>query len=109
MAVPAELSADDVVAALRQLPGWSGDVHGIKRHLVFEEFRGAMAFMQSCVEEIEMRNHHPVWTNKYNSLDIHLDTFDVGHKVTAKDIELATFFSEVLATSGSKFGLVEDE
>lgn len=48
------------------------------------------------MEGIEERDHHPVWSNKYNSLDIHLDTFDAGHRVTKKDVDLAEFLNSML-------------
>jgi len=60
--------------------------------------------MQACVEGIEQRNHHPVWCNKYDSIDIHLDTFDAGHRVTNKDVDLAEFLDSVLNESGQLFG-----
>src|SRR4051794_8286001 len=108
MLIPAELSSAEIADALVTLNGWSGGPSGLKRKLVFEEFRGAMDFMSACVEGIEQRNHHPVWTNKYNSIDIHLDTFDIGHKVSAKDLDLARFINRVLSERGAEFGLVED-
>jgi 4a-hydroxytetrahydrobiopterin dehydratase len=90
------LEPAEVKAALAALTGWSGDEHGLKKTVTFADFRKAMRFMQACVEGIEQRNHHPVWCNKYNSIDIHLDTFDAGHRVTKKDVDLAQFLDSVL-------------
>lgn len=60
--------------------------------------------MQACVEEIDRFDHHPVWTNKYNTIDIHLDTYDIGHKVSPFDITLARYFESILQERGEEFG-----
>ena len=104
--LPTALTPDEITAALMDLPGWSGDERGLERRLVFEEFAGAMRFMQLCVEGIESRNHHPVWKNKYNSLEIHLDTFDIGNRTSRKDVDLAAFFNEMLEKHGDEVGVV---
>ena len=52
-----------------------------------------MAFMQSCVEEIDELNHHPEWSNVYNSVSVSLRTHDAGNVVTDKDISLRLLFS----------------
>ncbi len=90
------LEPAEIEAALSKLQGWSGDEHGLKKIIKFRDFRAAMHFMQACIEGIEQRDHHPVWCNKYDSVDIHLDTFDAGHRVTSKDIDLAKFIDSVL-------------
>ena len=86
----------EIEAALKNLQGWSGDQNGLKKTVKFHDFHAAMHFMQACIEGIEQRDHHPVWCNKYDSIDIHLDTFDAGHRVTAKDVDLAKFMDSVL-------------
>ena len=91
------LEPQEVQQALARLHGWSGNEHGIDRKFTFRDFREAMRFMQACAEGIDQRDHHPVWTNKYNTLDVHLDTFDAGHRVTKKDIDLAEFLDAKLA------------
>ncbi len=99
------LEADELARELSSLPGWSGDQSGIDKKLTFRDFGGAMRFMQACIGGIDRRDHHPVWCNKYNSVEIHLDTFDAGHRVTLRDIDLAQFFETVLRESGEDFGL----
>ena len=63
-----------------------------------------MKFMQACIEGIEQRDHHPAWCNTYNSVDIHLNTHSVGHRVTEKDVNLAEFIDSVLRDRGPEFG-----
>lgn len=103
------LNDEAIRTALRDLPRWSGGPKGLERKLEFEDFRGAMNFMQACIEPIERLNHHPVWKNKYNTVDIHLDTFDVGNVVTDLDVKLARTFDKVLTERGREFGLVEHD
>lgn len=95
-----------VAELLQALPMWSGDEHEIRTRIEFDDFRGAMQFMQACMEGIEQRNHHPVWTNKFNVIDVRLSTFDIGNLVTRKDIDLAQFMTSMLAQYGRQFGHV---
>lgn len=90
------LDSAAVKEALRSLSGWTGDEHGLKRTIKFCDFRTAIRYMDACVGGIEERDHHPVWCNKYHSLDIHLDSFDAGHRVTTKDVDLAGFLNLTL-------------
>jgi 4a-hydroxytetrahydrobiopterin dehydratase len=39
--------------------------------------------------EVEKMDHHPLWTNVYNKVEIWLHTHDAGDKVTDKDRALA--------------------
>ena len=103
---PKPLEAAEIEAALAKLKGWSGDGQGLKRNLVFQDFRGAMKFMQACIEGIEQRDHHPTWCNTYNSVDIHLNTHSAGHRVTKKDADLAEFLDSVLSEDRQEFGYV---
>ncbi|HLH01686.1 MAG TPA: 4a-hydroxytetrahydrobiopterin dehydratase [Bryobacteraceae bacterium] len=91
------LSTSEVDQALAQLPGWSGNQNGIEKKIKFSSFREAIEFMHACADGIDQRDHHPVWCNKYDTLEIHLDTFDAGHKVTQRDIDLAQYLESVLA------------
>jgi 4a-hydroxytetrahydrobiopterin dehydratase len=37
----------------------------------------------------EKSNHHPKWTNVYNTVEVWLSTHDAGNVITEKDKELA--------------------
>ncbi|MFL6464489.1 MAG: 4a-hydroxytetrahydrobiopterin dehydratase [Bryobacteraceae bacterium] len=101
---PRSLEATEIETALSKLKGWSGDQHGLKRKLIFGDFRGAMKFMQACIEGIEERDHHPAWCNTYNSVDIQLNTHDAGNRVTGKDLDLAEFIDSILSDGQQDFG-----
>jgi 4a-hydroxytetrahydrobiopterin dehydratase len=39
--------------------------------------------------EAEKMDHHPAWTNVYNTVEISLSTHDAGNTVTDRDRKLA--------------------
>ena len=69
--------------------GWSENNNALYRKFDFSNFSEAFAFMVRVAIEAERMNHHPLWTNVYNKLEIWLNTHDAGDVVTAKDIKLA--------------------
>jgi 4a-hydroxytetrahydrobiopterin dehydratase len=91
---------------LRAMPAWSGDLRELRAKFEFQDFRGAMQFMAACVDGIDQRNHHPIWSNKFNVVEVRLSTFDIGNFVTGKDFELAQFLDEILRAYGAEFGHV---
>lgn len=93
MATP--LALQDIDAALVRLPGWRFERDALARTFKFGSFREAMSFMVRAGFEAEAMDHHPEWTNVYNRVDVRLNTHDVGGKVTAKDVELATRLQKI--------------
>ena len=65
------------------------------REIKFKDFSEALAFMVNG-SEAEKMNHHPLWTNVYNKLEIWLSTHDAGDIVTEKDIQLAEKINSLL-------------
>ena len=60
----------------------------ITRRFKFPDFSAAFAFMTRVALLAEKLDHHPEWTNVYDTLDITLSTHDAGG-VTDKDVALA--------------------
>ena len=83
------LTRVEVEHALTHLPGWSWERDALVKTLKFVNFREALAFMLRAGFEADALDHHPEWTNVYNTVVIRLNTHDSGDKVTAKDVELA--------------------
>jgi 4a-hydroxytetrahydrobiopterin dehydratase len=83
------LTKTEIAAALTALPGWAFKREALARDFKFGSFREALSFMVRVGFEAEALNHHPEWTNVYNSVSIRLNTHDAGGKVTAKDVTLA--------------------
>ena len=55
----------------------------------FKNFIEAWSFMSAIALVAEKNNHHPDWSNVYNSVKISLSTHDAGDVVTDKDRALA--------------------
>ncbi len=62
---------------------------------LFKDFSQAWAFMSEVAMLAEKQNHHPEWTNIWNSVRIKLSTHDAGNMVTDKDRKLAESINRV--------------
>ncbi len=62
----------------------------------FKDFSEAFAFMTRVALIAEKMNHHPLWTNVWNKVDIRLSTHDAGDVVTEKDRKLAAAIDNLL-------------
>ncbi len=68
---------------------WAEKNNALYKKFEFKNFSEAFAFITRVAIEAEKMNHHPLWTNMYNSLEIWLSTHDAGDVVTDKDYLLA--------------------
>jgi 4a-hydroxytetrahydrobiopterin dehydratase len=68
---------------------WKEDNNSLKKQFKFRDFSEAFAFMTRVALIAEKMNHHPTWTNTYNTVDISLTTHDAGNIVTEKDQQLS--------------------
>ena len=83
--------AKNVTAAeLASLPNWTPDAAGksIHRELKFADFSEAWGFMNRVALVAQSQDHHPEWSNVYNTVNITLSTHDAGG-LTGKDVTLA--------------------
>ena len=55
----------------------------------FKNFSEAFAFMTRVALLAEKHDHHPTWTNTWNTVEIWLTTHDNGNTITQKDRDLA--------------------
>jgi 4a-hydroxytetrahydrobiopterin dehydratase len=55
----------------------------------FKDFSEAFAFITRVALIAEKMNHHPKWTNVWNTVEVWLSTHDAGDIVTEKDRKLA--------------------
>lgn len=74
---------------LEQLPNWSIVNQKLTRQFVFKDFVQAFDFMTKIAIVAEKMDHHPEWSNSYNTVDVELITHAQGC-ITQLDIELAT-------------------
>ena len=68
---------------------WKEEDNKLYRKFKFTDFSEAFAFMTRVALEAEKMDHHPLWTNTYNTVEIWLSTHDAGDIVTDKDKKLA--------------------
>jgi 4a-hydroxytetrahydrobiopterin dehydratase len=68
---------------------WKEENNKLYKKFTFKDFSEAFAFMTRVALIAEKMNHHPTWTNTWNTLEIWLSTHDVGDIVTEKDKQLA--------------------
>ena len=68
---------------------WHEQNNTFYKKFEFKDFSEAFAFMTRVALEAEKMNHHPLWTNVYNKVEIWLSTHDAGDIVTDKDRKLA--------------------
>ncbi|MEO7311037.1 MAG: 4a-hydroxytetrahydrobiopterin dehydratase [Chitinophagaceae bacterium] len=61
----------------------------------FKDFSEAFAFMTRVALEAEKANHHPTWTNTYNTVEVWLNTHDAGDVITEKDHQLSKAIDKI--------------
>jgi 4a-hydroxytetrahydrobiopterin dehydratase len=78
---------------------WKEENNTLKRTFKFENFVEAFGFMSSVALLAEKMDHHPNWTNVYNTVEINLCTHDAGDIITDKDRELADKIDALLVSN----------
>lgn len=68
---------------------WTEKDNQLSATFHFKDFSQAFAFMTEVALLAEKHEHHPLWTNVWNRVEIHLSTHDAGDIVTDKDRDLA--------------------
>jgi pterin-4a-carbinolamine dehydratase len=62
------------------------------REYKFPSFQNAIRFMVQVAPGYDIAQHHPRWENLWKSLRVYLSTWDIGHKISDRDIQLARYF-----------------
>lgn len=75
--------------------GWVLEAGALRRRFVFADFAAAFAFMIRVAERAEALDHHPDWSNSWNTVSIALRSHDVGD-VTERDTVLAREINALL-------------
>jgi pterin-4a-carbinolamine dehydratase len=94
------LTEAELNSELKTLPGWEpvesmipGDYPRSRQELrkvyVFPSFDAAIGFMSSSVPMINELEHHPRWENQWRTVTVYLSTWDIGHRISKLDVELA--------------------
>lgn len=100
-----ELPREELDEALKRLPEWSridrDDADGkdgvsveLQRIYKFKTFSDAIHFIATTARFIRVTGHHPFWQNQYKDVLVRLTTWDVGHRITWKDVRLASYLDK---------------
>jgi 4a-hydroxytetrahydrobiopterin dehydratase len=76
---------------------WKEEDHKLKRTFEFSNFIEAFGFMSKVAIIAEKMDHHPNWSNVYNTVNIELCTHDQGDIVTDRDHRLAAAIDELIS------------
>jgi 4a-hydroxytetrahydrobiopterin dehydratase len=84
----AELTPEQVRAALPAVKDWKKQSAAITRTYQFKDFAGAMEFVNKLARAAEEVNHHPDIDIRWNKVTLTLATHSEGG-LTQKDFDLA--------------------
>ncbi len=74
---------------------WQEKNNQLYKKFQFKNFSEAFAFMARVALAAEKMDHHPLWTNVYNTVEIWLSTHDAGDIVTEKDKKLSASIDKI--------------
>jgi 4a-hydroxytetrahydrobiopterin dehydratase len=98
MTRPKPLTQEEVLAALSSLPEWQLEDGRLHRTFKLANFVEALDFMTRVGRHAEELDHHPDWRNCYSTVEVWLDSHDVG-ALTVLDVELARRMNAEAAAS----------
>ena len=75
---------------------WTEKDNSLYQKFKFKDFSEAFAFMTRVALAAEKMDHHPLWTNVYNTVEVWLSTHDAGDIVTEKDRKLAAIIDKLV-------------
>jgi len=76
---------------------WKEVDNQLTKTFTFRDFNEAFGFMTRVAMIAEKMNHHPTWTNTWNTVSFQLSTHDAGNKVTDRDRKLAEAIDKLIA------------
>jgi pterin-4a-carbinolamine dehydratase len=94
------LDKDNLNRLTAQLPAWSvvnrkDEDTELMRTYEFQSFSDAIHFINTASRFIDLKDHHPEWTNIWRTIVVHLSTWDIGRKPTILDADVATYLDRL--------------
>ena len=86
---PKVLTAKELRTVMPRLSGWKLANNKIARTFEFQDFVESLSFVNSLVAYFETVDHHPDVRIAYGEVTFELTRFDVGGRVTDRDVEVA--------------------
>jgi 4a-hydroxytetrahydrobiopterin dehydratase len=92
---PRVLTRKELSAIMPRLSGWRLSNNKLSRTFEFQDFVQSLSFINSLVAYFETVDHHPDVRIAYGEVTCELTRYDVGGKVTDRDVEVAKKISSV--------------
>ncbi|AKH69841.1 pterin-4a-carbinolamine dehydratase [Spongiibacter sp. IMCC21906] len=83
-----KLTNQEIEQAVASLTDWRLVDGKLYRKFEFDNFVSAFGFMSKVAIRAEKIDHHPEWSNVYNTVEIYLTTHEVSG-LSARDLALA--------------------
>ena len=83
-----KLAEEVIEERMGQLSEWTLSGDSIQRTLSFDDFKAAIAFVNTLADMAEAANHHPDILIRWNKVTLTLSTHDAGG-LTSRDFDLA--------------------
>jgi pterin-4a-carbinolamine dehydratase len=99
-----DLNHEEIAAARAKLLDWRvvrssspGPEPPIELRRIFEfkSFEDAMCFINDAAEYASRVDHHPRWENVWRTVTVWLSTWDIGHKPSKLDVDMAEHFDQL--------------
>jgi pterin-4a-carbinolamine dehydratase len=101
-----EVTEAELKEALTSLPGWVISARTLQadpdhqtvelyKAFKFRTFADAIHFMNTAARFVSINQHHPDWQNLWVTVQVWLTTWDIGHRLTYKDIRLSQYLEKL--------------
>jgi len=95
---PKILTEAEITQALKDLPGWAYTDGKFVKEFEFADFVGSLSFLNRMIAYFQEMDNHQDCHIFYNKVKFELIRYDVGEKVTDRDVEVAKQIEKTYAT-----------
>jgi 4a-hydroxytetrahydrobiopterin dehydratase len=95
---PTVLTARELRVIMPRLAGWTLADNKLSRTFEFRDFVDSLSFVNGLVAYFETVDHHPDVRIAYGEVTFELTRYDVGGRVTDRDVEVAKKISSLYRT-----------
>ena len=92
---PTVLTKKELATIMPRLAGWKLSGNKLTRTFEFQDFVQSLSFVNSLVAYFETVDHHPDVRIAYGEVTFELTRYDVGGRVTDRDVEVAKKISSL--------------
>ena len=92
---PTVLTAKELRTIMPRLAGWTLARNKLTRTFEFQDFVESLSFVNSLVAHFETVDHHPDVRIAFGEVTFELTRYDVGGRVTDRDVEVAKKISSL--------------